>query len=124
MELDVHLTADGEPVVIHDYDLARTTSGTGLVHERGYDYVRSLSAGAWYPGDFADERVPRLDEVLALGAAEYEIELKGTSDQKARGRRGGVRPERRGARSSRVHRKPPGRAVGTPLVSTELRWGS
>lgn len=77
VELDVHLTADGEPVVIHDYDLARTTSGTGLIHERDYDYVRSLSAGAWYRDDCADERVPHLDEVLALGAAEYEIELKG-----------------------------------------------
>jgi glycerophosphoryl diester phosphodiesterase len=77
IELDVHLTADDEPVVIHDYDLARTTSGTGLIHERDYDYVRSLSAGAWYREDCADQRVPRLDEVLALGATEYEIELKG-----------------------------------------------
>jgi glycerophosphoryl diester phosphodiesterase len=77
IELDVHLSSDGQPVVIHDYDLARTTSGIGLVHEREYEYIRSISAGAWYPGDFADERVPHLDEVLALGAAEYEIELKG-----------------------------------------------
>jgi glycerophosphoryl diester phosphodiesterase len=77
VELDVHLTADGEPVVIHDYDLARTTSGTGLIHERDYDHVRSLSAGAWFGEDCADLRVPHLDEVLALGATEYEIELKG-----------------------------------------------
>ena len=77
IEFDVHLSADGEPVVIHDYDLARTTSGTGLVHERDYAYLRSISAGAWHPGDFASEPVPHLDEVLALGAAEYEIELKG-----------------------------------------------
>ncbi len=31
IEFDVHVTADGEPVVLHDYELARTTSGVGLV---------------------------------------------------------------------------------------------
>ncbi len=31
VELDIHASADGVPVVIHDEDLARTTNGTGLV---------------------------------------------------------------------------------------------
>jgi glycerophosphoryl diester phosphodiesterase len=42
IEFDVHATRDGQLVVIHDYELARTTSGTGLVHERDLAYVRSL----------------------------------------------------------------------------------
>jgi glycerophosphoryl diester phosphodiesterase len=48
VEFDVHATSDGHLVVVHDYDLSRTTSGTGLVHERELAYVRSLSAGAWF----------------------------------------------------------------------------
>lgn len=82
IEFDVHVTADGHPVVIHDYDLTRTTSGSGLVHERDLAYVRSLSAGAWFGEEFATERVPLLEEVLALDAREFERELKGLSTQR------------------------------------------
>jgi glycerophosphoryl diester phosphodiesterase len=77
IEFDVHATSDGHLVVVHDYELARTTSGEGLVHERTLDEVRSLSAGAWFSTSFADERVPLLDEVLSLDAVGFEIELKG-----------------------------------------------
>ncbi len=77
IELDVHATADGHLVVLHDYDLARTTSGTGLVHERELGYVRTLSAGAWFGKEFTTERVPLLEEVLALEGLEFELEVKG-----------------------------------------------
>jgi glycerophosphoryl diester phosphodiesterase len=45
IELDVHATADGELVVHHDYLLDRTTSGTGLIHQQPWAYVRELDAG-------------------------------------------------------------------------------
>ncbi len=77
IEFDVHATADGQLVVVHDYDLARTTSGTGLVHERDLAYVRALSAGAWFAERFATERVPLLDEVLELVGVDFELEVKG-----------------------------------------------
>jgi len=77
VELDVHATADGHVVVLHDYDLARTTSGTGLVHERDLAYVRSLSAGAWFGPEFEEERVPLLSEVLGLDGLGFELEVKG-----------------------------------------------
>lgn len=66
IEFDVHATADGELVVIHDYDLLRTTDGDGFVHERTLDYVRSLSAGRWFDGRYAAKRVPLLAEALAF----------------------------------------------------------
>jgi glycerophosphoryl diester phosphodiesterase len=47
------------------------------VHERPLSYVRSLSAGAWFADEFAPERVPLLEEVLALDSLEFELELKG-----------------------------------------------
>ncbi len=66
IELDVHLSKNGIPVVIHDFDLDRTTDGMGLV--RGYDddELTVLDAGSWKHPDFAAERIPLLSEVLEL----------------------------------------------------------
>jgi glycerophosphoryl diester phosphodiesterase len=77
LEFDVHMTQDGHLVVLHDYDLSRTTTGTGLVHERRLAYVRSLSAGSWFGPEYADERVPLVEEVLALAGVGFEMEVKG-----------------------------------------------
>src|SRR5262245_61848762 len=45
LELDVHGTADGEVVVIHDPTLDRTTDGTGDVRAVGLEAIRRLDAG-------------------------------------------------------------------------------
>lgn len=66
IEFDVHLTRDGVPVVIHDEFLDRTTNGTGEVAHTTFDELRKLDAGSWFGEKFAGERVPTLDEVLAL----------------------------------------------------------
>jgi glycerophosphoryl diester phosphodiesterase len=65
LELDVHLSRDGEPVVIHDEALDRTTDGRGLVVEHTLAELRQLDAGAWFGPQFAGQRIPTLDEVLA-----------------------------------------------------------
>jgi glycerophosphoryl diester phosphodiesterase len=57
LELDVRLTADGAPVVIHDPTVDRTTGSRGFVAHLTLDQVRALDAGA-------GERIPTLDEVL------------------------------------------------------------
>lgn len=72
IEFDVRLSADGEPVAIHDRRLERTTSGTGFVHEYKARVLKSLDAGSWfnerYPaqarGRFVRQRIPLLAEVL------------------------------------------------------------
>jgi glycerophosphoryl diester phosphodiesterase len=74
IELDLHLTKDGEVVVIHDDELERTTNGRGLVHEATLADVRALDAGSWfnrqYPDkakpEFAGEKIPTLQEALDL----------------------------------------------------------
>lgn len=63
-ELDVMLTRDGVPVVIHDEKLDRTTNGTGLVQSRTFDEIRRLDAGSWFSRTFAGEKIPSLEEVL------------------------------------------------------------
>jgi glycerophosphoryl diester phosphodiesterase len=71
IELDVHLTADGIPVVIHDRDVARTTDGYGLVDEMPLKRLQALDAGR-------GERVPTLAEVVSLisDAVHLDIEIK------------------------------------------------
>lgn len=78
LELDVHLTADGAPIVIHDDTLERTTNGTGPVKARALAELRRLDAGGWFDPAYGGERLPTLDEVLDLarGRAEVDIELK------------------------------------------------
>jgi len=73
IELDVHLTADGQLAVIHDETLDRTTDRTGRVADMTMDAIREADAGATFsrPDDsgfpFAGRglRVPTLPEVLA-----------------------------------------------------------
>lgn len=45
LELDVHLSADGELVVFHDETLDRTTDGAGRLAERTLEELRALNAG-------------------------------------------------------------------------------
>lgn len=73
IELDVHLTSDGQLAVIHDDTLDRTTDRTGPVVERTMEEIREADAGAKFArtGDsgipFAGTglTVPTLPEVLA-----------------------------------------------------------
>ncbi|MBW4083203.1 glycerophosphodiester phosphodiesterase family protein [Paenibacillus sp. S150] len=82
MEIDVQLTRDGVPVVIHDFSLDRTTNGHGKVKNMDYEHVRRLDAGSWKGRAFRGERVPALEEVLALasGTLRLNIELKTSGD--------------------------------------------
>ncbi|GGH16314.1 glycerophosphoryl diester phosphodiesterase [Alsobacter metallidurans] len=74
VELDLHLTRDREIVVIHDPLLDRTTTGRGPVAALGLDALRQLRLQ-----DTVDERIPTLDETLALFAPtslHLELEIK------------------------------------------------
>lgn len=75
LELDVHLTKDGVPVVIHDPTVNRTTNGTGAVKDYTLDELLKLNAGQ---GEF----VPTLEEVLLLAKDRIlvDIELKQTGN--------------------------------------------
>jgi glycerophosphoryl diester phosphodiesterase len=79
LELDVHLTADGELAVIHDDDVSRTTNGRGAVRAMTLADLRRLDAGAWFDERYRGERVPSLPEVLAWARDRVEllVELKG-----------------------------------------------
>lgn len=66
VEFDVMLTADDEPVVIHDEKLNRTTNGKGLVINYTYQEIKKLDAGSWFDPTFSTEKIPSLIEVIDL----------------------------------------------------------
>jgi glycerophosphoryl diester phosphodiesterase len=67
VEVDVRLSSDGVPVLMHDVDVARTTSGSGRVDEQSLADLRMLGVAA-------------LDDVLDVvpGDRRLIVELKGT----------------------------------------------
>jgi len=78
VELDVQLSRDGEMVVIHNFTLDKTTSGSGPVAARTLAELRTLDAGAWFGPAWAGTSIPTLAEVFdALPAdTSVNIELK------------------------------------------------
>lgn len=66
IELDVHLSKDGEVVVIHDETVDRTTNGSGRVRHLTIAELKELDAGSWFDAAFAGEKIPTLLEVLEL----------------------------------------------------------
>ena len=85
VEVDVMLSGDGEPVLIHDETLERTTDGKGRVSETPLAELRTLDAGSWFgPASaptFAGERIPTLAEAVNLVAElglGINIEIKPT----------------------------------------------
>lgn len=88
MELDVHATADGHCVVIHDPTVDRTTNGQGAVAALSLAELQTLDAGFRFELDgehpFRDRgvRIPTLDEVLdALPDVRLTIEVKAEAAQ-------------------------------------------
>ena len=77
-ELDVQLSKDGVPVVIHDWTVDRCSPGTGAVKDLSSDELVALDVGSWFGTDFASEKLPRLADVLAAfpDAKLVDIELK------------------------------------------------
>lgn len=80
IEIDVHLSRDGIPVVVHDPHLERTTNLQKKERVNDWDLARikSLDAGRWFHSDFAGERIPTLEEILSLdlGNTGLMIEIK------------------------------------------------
>lgn len=68
IELDVHLTKDGIPVVLHDQVLSRTTEipYPKVVSDLKLSQVETIDVGLWFHEDFKGEKIPTLDEVLEL----------------------------------------------------------
>lgn len=78
VELDVDLTCDGVPIVIHDDTVDRTTNGHGATADLPFNVIRTLDAGSWKDPKYAGEKIPTLAEVFETMAHKLwiNVELK------------------------------------------------
>ena len=86
LELDVHTTADGTVVVIHDETVDRTTDGSGTIREMTLAEVKRLDAGyrftpdggRTYPYRGEGVRIPTMEEVYReFTDVPINVEIKG-----------------------------------------------
>lgn len=91
LEIDVQLSADGVPVVIHDPTLDRTTDRSGPVRELTASELARVDAGfrleidGRYPFRGQGHGIPILDDVLAKHSkTRVIIEMKGGQPELAR----------------------------------------
>ena len=79
-ELDVHLTKDGQVVVIHDGNLERVAGIKKSVREMTLAEIKAADAGAGFAKEFTGERIPTLDETLALAKNRTGVYIEIKSD--------------------------------------------
>lgn len=66
IELDAQATADGQLVVLHDYNLERTTTGAGLLRTHTLAQLAGIDAGIRFDSAFSGTPIPTLDQVFDL----------------------------------------------------------
>ena len=79
IETDLQFSRDLRLVAMHDDTVDRTTSGRGPVRNLTLADLRKLDAGSWFGPQFADERIPTLEEILAFASEAdvvFYLELK------------------------------------------------
>ena len=61
VEIDVRLSKDRIPFILHDTSVNRTTNGSGQINDLTSDQIECLDAGSWFHSDFAGAKIPRLE---------------------------------------------------------------
>ncbi|CAG7641013.1 Glycerophosphodiester phosphodiesterase [Paenibacillus solanacearum] len=84
IELDIHLSKDGEIIVIHDATMDRTSDMTGTVNKLTLAEIKQADAGKWFDEKYAGEKVPTLEEVFDLVPEHImiNVEIKGSYNRK------------------------------------------
>ena len=78
VEIDVHLSSDGQVVVLHDFNTRRLCGRDREVKDQTVAELRELDAGLHKGKRWEGERIPLLDEVLATAPAGgiFFVEIK------------------------------------------------
>ena len=72
MELDVHVTKDGIPVIFHDFGLERMCGADGEIEDYTYEELQRFTLGK------SEERIPKLEDLLRMvqGSVPLIVEIK------------------------------------------------
>ncbi len=66
IELDVHLTADNQAIVIHDPTIDRTSKGRGFIKDLNLKELKKYDFGSHFGDEFKDEKLLTLTEALEI----------------------------------------------------------
>jgi glycerophosphoryl diester phosphodiesterase len=89
LEMDAHITKDGQIVLMHDEKVDRTTDGTGLIEEMSLEELKQLDAayqwsnddGQTFPFRGQGIQIPTLEELFhKFPQMRYVIEIKLTEN--------------------------------------------
>lgn len=90
IELDITLSKDGIPVVIHDETLDRTTNVKGRVSDYTADELQQTDAGSWFSESHKGEHIPTLEEVLKFAKGRISLNIEIKSEAVTDNARGGI----------------------------------
>ena len=79
VEIDVKISKDNVPILLHDDTLDRTTNGSGLAIDYDYEKIKKLDAGKFFYKENTNIFVPKLEDILSLCTnynGNLNIELK------------------------------------------------
>ena len=82
VEVDVHLTADNQIAVMHDYNTQRTTGKKFVISETPMDSLRKLEAGSFKSEKYKGEPVPVLKDIVETVPAGKKLFIEIKSDKK------------------------------------------
>ena len=66
VEIDVKISRDKVPILLHDDSLDRTTNGSGLAIDYDYENIKKLDAGKFFYKKNTNIFVPKLEDILSL----------------------------------------------------------
>jgi len=66
IETDIHMTKDGELIIMHDRNAVRTTGHDGLTDQMSFAEIKALDAGGWFSSDYENTLVPSVKEFIDL----------------------------------------------------------
>lgn len=83
IELDVHRSKDGYPVIVHNFTVDETTNGAGDVTDMTLAQLKDLDAGSWFSDEFTGVKIPTLDEVFEAVGNQLlvNVEIKSESPE-------------------------------------------
>tara|TARA_B100000575_G_C23139934_1_gene663112 strand:+ start:4189 stop:5082 length:894 start_codon:yes stop_codon:yes gene_type:complete len=90
VELDVSISKDGIPVVVHDRTVDRTTDFEGDVQSFSLEELKRMEVGAWFSEEFRGEEFPTLRNSLELMKDEIAVNIEIKSEAVSDETQGGV----------------------------------
>lgn len=80
VEIDIQLSADGVPVLMHDPRVETTTDGMGCVSALTLAELQQLDAGVGTPMEGTGVQIPTLQQVMLATELDLNLELKASGD--------------------------------------------